>query len=441
MQVWRCYPILTGKLEPPITSSKDKIKVGFVGVGVKGAQHVRNLLHIEGVELSAVCDIRPEACQWAIDQCRLLGVPVPTTYQRGEHDFRRMCETEELDLVYTATPWRWHVPVCLAAMSNGKHAATEIPAAITIDDCWKLVEASEQFDKHLSMMENVNYRRDELLILRMVRENLLGELIHAEAGYMHDTRYLKIREHGDGLWLGQHHAERNGNLYPTHGLGPLAWYFNLGRGNRMEYMVSMSSKARGMNLYANEHLPEDHPYRKRDYINGDVNSSLIKTANGETILIKHDTDLPRPYSRINQVQGTRGIVRGFPQFSVSLENRDIIRGEHHSYRWRSGDEYYDQFDHPVWTKLMKLAEQTPVAVDGFNLSDEIRSGDYLEDYRLVDALRNGRQPDFDVYDAASWSAVTGLSEQSVADRSRPVDFPDFTNGKWRTRKPIEINGL
>lgn len=425
----------------PLPVVKETIRVGFVGVGAKGSQHVRNLLHIEGVELRAVCDIRPVACTWAKQQCAALGMPEPTSYTKGEYDFKRMCESEALDLVYTATPWRWHVPVCLAAMSNGKHAATEIPAAITVDDCWKLVETSEKTGRHLSMMENVNYRRDEMAILRMVREGVLGELVHAEAGYMHDTRYLKIREYGDGLWLGKHHAERNGNLYPTHGLGPLAWYMNLGRGNRMEYLVSMSSKARGMNLYAKEHLPKDHPYRQRNYINGDVNSSLIHLANGESMIIKHDTDLPRPYSRRNLVQGTRGIVRGFPEFQVSLESRDLKKGKHQSYRWRSGTEYFEQFDHPLWTYILQRAADTPAAVDGFKLADEIHSGDYLEDYRLIDALRHGRKPDYNVYDAAAWSAVTGLSEKSVANRSQPIDFPDFTKGKWKNRKPLEIMSL
>ena len=270
---------------------------------------------------------------------------------------------------------------------------------------------------------------------------LLGELIHCEAGYMHDTRYLKIREYGDGLWLGAHHAERNGNLYPTHGLGPLAWYTNLGRGNRMEYMVSMSSKARGMNLFAKEHLPEDHPYRQRDYINGDVNSSLIKTTNGETLIIKHDTDLPRPYSRVNLVQGTRGIVRGFPDFRVSLEDRDRKQAKHLSYQWRDGTEYYQDYDHPLWKQILRRAEETPIAADGFKLTDEIRSGDYLEDYRLIEAHRRGVTPDYDVYDAASWSVVTALSEKSVAGRSQAVDFPDFTKGKWKSRPPLKIMGV
>ena len=434
------------------TAPLDTVRIGFVGIGVKGWQHVRNLLHIDGARLVAVCDVREEPCRRTQRVCRELGYDEPTAYTRGDRDFERMCQEEDLDLVYTATPWRWHVPVCLAAMTSGKHAATEIPAAIGLDDCWKLVETSESTGRHLSMMENVNYRRDELAILRMCREGVLGELLHAEAGYMHDTRYLKIREYGDGLWLGAHHAERNGNLYPTHGLGPLAWNFGLGRGNRMEYLVSMSSKARGMNLYAKEHLPEGHPYRERDYINGDVNSSLIRTANGESILIKHDTDLPRPYSRTNLVQGTRGIVRGFPRFEVSLEADDLrtapdprtlehpYQGPHEGYRWRSGTELYERFDHPLWSHMQQVAAAADAqpAPDGFSVTAALRSGDYTEDYRLVQALRQGVAPDFDVYDAAAWSAVTALSEQSVANRSQAVDFPDFTKGQWKTRPRLDL---
>ena len=434
----------------PIT--RERVRVGFVGIGVKGWQHYRNLLHTPGVEMVAVCDILEGPVQKAQAACRTLGRPIPTGYTRGQTDFERMCGEENLDLVYTATPWEWHVPVCLAAMNAGQHAATEIPAAITEEDCWRLVDTSESTGRHLSMMENVNYRRDELAVLKMVRDGALGELIHAEAGYLHDTRYLKARDYGDGLWLGAHHAARSGNLYPTHGLGPLAWNFNLGRGNRMEYLVSMSSKARGMNLYAREHLPEGHPYRERDYINGDVNSSLIQTAGGESILIKHDTDLPRPYSRVNLVQGTRGIVRGFPRFLVSLETPASsgrvdgadYRPHHQSPRWDAvGDEVYERFDHPLWRSMQRYVAAIPktdaaATAGGFDLASEVRQGDYTEDYRLVQALRRDIAPDYDVYDAADWSVVTALSERSVANRSQAVDFPDFTRGKWKDRTPIDL---
>ncbi len=408
------------------------VRVGFVGVGVKGSEHVANLLRLEGMELAAVCDIRPEACASAQQQAEKLGKRKPTAYTRGERDFERMCESENLDLVYTATPWEWHVPVCLAAMRNGKHAATEVPAAITLEECWQLVETSEKTGKYCVMMENVNYMRHEMAILNMVRKGLLGELVHAEGAYAHDTRYLKIRDYGDGIWLGAHFAKRNGNLYPTHGLGPLAWYLNINHGDRLDYLVSMSSNARGMDLYAKEHLPSGHPKRIRKYINGDVNTSLIRTVNGLTIILKHDTDLPRPYSRTNLVQGTRGIVRGFPEFKVCLEGKD------HNHKWEPGAKYLAEHEHPLWKQSLERVAREPGSAGG---NPALITGDFLEDSRLIQALQTGVAPDFDVYDAATWSVVTALSEKSVADRSRPLEFPDFTRGKWKTNPPVRILGV
>ncbi len=420
----------------------DTVRVGFVGVGVKGSAHVGNLLQMEGVELKAVCDISQRQCAETQQQSVRLGKAKPTAYFDGEYDFVRMCETEELDLVYTATPWRWHTPVMLAAMNNGMHAATEVPAAVTIDQCWQLVETAEKTGRYCVMMENVNYQMNEMAIWQMVLQGLFGEIVHAEGSYLHDTRWLKANDYGDGLWLGDHHATRNGCLYPTHGIGPLAWYLDLNRGDRMEYLVSMSSNARGCGLYMEEHLLESHPKRKRDYINGDVNTCLIKTANGISIEIKHDTDLPRPYSRGTLIQGTRGIVRRFPDFAVCVE------GDTHNHKWEAGNKYASSFVHPLWQAVdeLKLGEFKanslgPIlegAVWNYDPGVELRNGDFLEDYRLIEALRQGKQPDFDVYDAASWSAIAPLSEQSVSSRSSAVDFPDFTRGRWRSRPPLEL---
>ena len=273
---------------------------------------------------------------------------------------------------------------------------------------------------------------------------LLGELIHAEGGYLHDTRQLKMNDFGDGLWLGNHHATRNGNLYPCHGFGPLAWYLNINRGDRLDFLVSMSSKARGLDLYAESHLPEGHPKRERKYLNGDVNTCLIRTVNGVSISLTHNTDSPRPYSRVNLVQGVKGIVRGWPEMAVSIE-----AGNPHP-AWESGDPYRVQYESAVRTQARKVHAGLPgVAKDFGPILDgavwkygpdpEVRHGDFLEDYRLVEALRSGVAPDFDVYDAATWSVIAVLSEQSVADRSRPVDVPDFTKGKWKSNPPINLS--
>jgi hypothetical protein len=399
----------------------ETVRVGFVGVGGMGSAHCRNLLNIEGVQIRAVCDIVAEKVEriqrWVTDA----GFPKPKGYSRGEWDFKRMCLQEDLDLVMTATPWRWHVPVCLAAMQAGKHAATEVPAAVTVDECWQLVETAEKTGKYCMMLENCCYGKRELTILNMVRRGLFGEIVHGEAGYLHDLRALKFSTTGEGLWRTDHSIKRDGNLYPTHGLGPVAECMNINRGNRFEYLVSMSTKARGLTLFAEEKFGKDSPQAKQHYALGDVNVSLIKTANGETITLYHDCNLPRPYSRIDKIQGTRGIAQGYP-------DRVYIEGISPELdRWDTLDNYFEKYEHPIW----KLKGESAKGAGHGGM-------DYIEDFRLIDALRTGRLPDMDVYDAAAWSVVSELSERSVVKKSKPIDFPDFTRGRWKTNTPIHL---
>ena len=403
----------------------DPVRIGFVGIGGRGSSLVRLLLELEGVEIRAVCDLIEDRVAKAQRWVEEAGQPKPIGYFPGETDFEQLCEREELDLVITATPWRWHVPVCVAAMKAGKHAATEVPAAVTVDECWQLVETSEKHNRHCVMLENCCYGRTEMMVLNMVRKGLLGELIHAEAGYMHELREdRELIGPGRSMeWRLKHMATRNGNLYPTHGLGPVAQCMNIDRGDRFEFLVSMSSKSRGLNLHYAKKFGADHPLAKQKYALGDVNFSLIQTANGCTISVGHDTQLPRPYSRINMVQGTKGIFEGYP-------DRIHIEGPGGGHDWESLDEYWAQYEHPLWKELNKKAK------------GKGHGGmDYMELYRLIQALRTGSPPDMDVYDAASWSVVSELSERSVANRSRPVDFPDFTRGKWKTNRPLEIVGV
>jgi len=235
----------------------DTVRIGFVGVGGMGSVHVRNLLDIEGVELRAVCDVRPEHAERARDWAVEAGRKPPTLYTSGETDFERMCGEEDLDLVYNATPWEWHVPICVAAMANGKHAATEVPAAYTLEDCWKLVEYAETHEKHCVMMENVNYGRSEMLVFHMARLGMFGDILHGEGGYLHDLRGIKFASDGEGLWRRDHAMVRNGNLYPTHGLGPIANCMDINRGDRFDYLVSMSGPSRGLQEWAQEHWPMD----------------------------------------------------------------------------------------------------------------------------------------------------------------------------------------
>ncbi len=398
----------------------ETVRVGFVGIGGMGSGHVSNLLQIEGVRIKAVCDIVPERTAWAQQRVKELGQPEPTAYTRGEYDFIRMCETEDLDLVYTATPWRWHVPVCVAAMKNGKHAATEVPAAVTLEECWQLVETAEKTKKHCIMMENCCYDRTELLILNMVRKGLLGELLHAECGYLHDLRDIKFTSAGEGLWRTAHSIKRNGDLYPTHGLGPVAQCMNINRGNQFDHLVSMSCNSRGLNLFAAKKFGPDSQQAKQKYALGDVVNTLIRTVNGQTILITHDTDTPRPYSRKILVQGTKGIVRKYPEGKIHIEGRTQGHG------WETLD-VYKEYEHPLWKTMQERAKG---AGHG--------GMDFIEDYRLIQCLRKGMPMDMDVYDAAAWSAVSQLSERSIAKKSRTMDFPDFTRGKWKTNQPLGI---
>ena len=405
---------------PPVPT----VRIGFVGVGGMGSVHVKNLLEVgrvsPGVEIRAVCDIRPEHAERAREWIREAGGPEPALYTRGERDFERMCAEESLDLVFTATPWRFHVPVCLAAMENEKHAATEVPAATTIEECWALVETAERTRRHCVMMENCNYGRWEMLVFHLVRQGLLGEVLHAEGGYLHDLREVKFSDRGEGLWRRAHSRERNANLYPTHGLGPVANCLDIGRGDRFDYLVSMSGPSRGLQEYAREHFPPDAPERSETFALGDVNTSLIRTARGRTITVVHDTNLPRPYSRIHLVQGTRGLFSGYP-------NRVYLEGRSPAHRWEDAETLLDEYEHPLWRSATGRG-----AAAGHGRMD------YLEDYRLIRCLQEGLPTEMNVYDAAALSAVTELSERSVAARSRPFDFPDFTRGGWERFPPLPV---
>ena len=397
----------------------DPVRIGFVGVGGQGTSHVQNLLRIPGVELRAICDIVAEKVERVQAMVVGAGQPKPEGYSKGTTDFKRLCERNDLDLVFNATPWEWHVPICVAAMEHGKHAATEVPAATTLEECWQLVETAERTKKHCIQMENCCYDRPEMLCLNLVKKGLLGEILHAEAGYCHDLRGIKFSNEGEGLWRLAHSIARNANLYPTHGLGPVAQCLDINRGDRFEYLVSVSSPARGLSQFAAKKFGPTDPRATQKYKLGDVNVSLIQTVLGKVITLYHDTDLPRPYSRIHHVQGTQGLFEKYP-------DRVYIEGRSPSDRWQELSAY-PEFDHPLW--------QT----EGERAKNAGHGGmDYLEDYRLIWALRNGQPLDMDVYDAASISAVTPLSEQSLAKRGQPIPFPDFLKGRWQATRQLHV---
>jgi hypothetical protein len=401
---------------PPI----EQVRIGFVGIGGQGSGHVRNFLRISGCRITAVCDIRAERTDWATKVITEAGHPPPTTYKRGPRDFERLCETEQLNLVFNATPWEWHAPIMLSAMKNGKHTATEVPAVMTIDDCWAIVEAAEKHRRHCVMMENCNYDRMEMMVFNMVRQGVFGEILHAAGGYLHDLRAIKFADEGEGLWRRAWSMKLDGNLYPTHGLGPIANCLDINRGDRFDYLVSMSGPSRGLQAWAAEHEPADSPKRRERYVLGDVNLTLIKTARGRTILVEHCTNLPRPYSRIHLVQGTKGLFQGYP-------NRVYVEGRSREDQWQQASEVLPEFEHPLWKELQ---DQAKGAGHG--------GMDFIEDYRLIKCLREGQPTDMDVYDAAALSAVVESSVRSVKRRADAIDLPDFTRGRWKSRPPLPI---
>ncbi len=394
----------------------ERVRMGFVGVGLQGGGHIHNFLKMDKVDIVAICDIdtarAKEVAGWITDA----GKPAPDLYTRGVWDFKRMCERDDIDLVFNATPWKWHVPACVEAMVTGKHTAVEVPAAYTIDGCWELVETAEKTNRHCVMMENCCYGRSELMLLKMVRSGLLGELLHAEAAYIHDLRAIKFSNKNEGLWRLDHSVTRNGNLYPTHGLGPVAQCMDINRGDAFDYIVSMSSNARGLSLFAEANLNKTDKRRHQKYALGDMNTSLIRTKKGMSIMVQHDTTTPRPYSRINMLQGTKGVFRGYP-------DRIYVEGRNEGHHFDDPASYREAYDHSLWKANSEAAKG---AGHG--------GMDYLEDFRLIESLLHGKPMDMDVYDAAPISVVTELSEISVANRSRPVDFPDFTRGRWEKRK-------
>lgn len=405
------------------TGPLERIRIGVVGTGNRGSYLTRLLLDMDGVEIRAVCDIVEARAAFVQEMVAGKSQPRPQAYCGGERDFERLCARDDLDVVLTATPWEWHAPVCIAAMRAGKHAVTEVPAAWSLEQCWELVDTAERTGRHCMMLENVCYFRNAMMVINMVRRGLLGELVHCECGYQHDLRGLAedTTPGAKPSWRRQEALRHNGNLYPTHPIGPVAQWLNINRGDRFDYLVSVSSKSVGVQAYFRERLGLDHPLAREPLRQGDVNTTLIRTAGGCTVTLYYDTHLPRPYDLIFRAQGTKGIYLGTLD-QIYIDGRSPI-----AHAWEPIKAYAEEYDHPLWRRLGEQA-----AGKGHGGSD------YLMLHRLVEALRSGTAPDMDVYDAATWSVITPLSEQSVANRSRPVDFPDFTRGKWRTNAPIAV---
>jgi hypothetical protein len=394
--------------------AKDTVRLGVIGVGARGNALIDNFSAIPGVRITALCDVVKDKVDRAQARLEKAGQPVPALYHSSERAYERLVTRDDIDLVAIATPWVWHTPAAVAGMKAGKHVAVEVPAARTIEDCWALVNASEKTRRHCVQLENCCYGENELMVLLMVRAGLFGDLTHGACAYNHDLRSVLFSNESEGLWRRLENVRRNGNLYPTHGLGPVAHYMDINRGDRFDYMVSMSSPSLSLQAYRKEKLPADDPRSKEVYRNGDLNVSLIKTARGRMITLEHDVATPQPYDRINLIAGVKGIFRDYPP-------RIFVDGGGRE-EFGPLDPYKEEFTHPYWKQVGRLARE----LGGHG------GMDFVMAYRLIECMREGTPPDIDVYDAAAWSAPGPLSELSVAKGGIPVKFPDFTRGGWRT---------
>lgn len=379
--------------------------------------------HIQGTEIKALCDLRPEKAE-AVNKSLAGTKHRPELYTSGDEDWKKLCERSDLDLIYIATPWALHTPMAVYAMNHGKHVCVEVPAAKTIEECWQLVTTSEQTKKHCMILENCCYDFFELLTLNLARQGFFGDIVHGEGGYIHDLlegNFSKTKYYN--MWRLKENF-RNGNLYPTHGLGPVAQIMNINRGDKMDSLTSASGKDFSMAMMASELAAKDDFYKPfaGKKFRGNMNTTTIHTANGRTIMLQHDVSSPNIYSRIHKISGTRGSALKYP-----LPGR-IATGHED---WLSATEYQkleDQYTPPIVKKLGEMAKQ----VGGHG------GMDFMMDWRTIDCLRNGLPLDIDVYDAAAWSSVAPLTEWSVANKSALIAFPDFTSGSWKANKPVDV---
>jgi len=403
------------------TDPIEQVRVAFIGLGNRGPGHVRRTHALyPRANVVALCDIRKDRAQMSADWLKEQG-HTAEVYGGKEDSWKEMVKRDDIDLVIISTPWKDHVPMCVYSMQQGKHVACEVPLATTLEECWQLVDTAEETQRNCMMMENVCYGDEELWVLNMVDKGVLGTLTYAEAAYIHNLRDSLFSKTGYyDMWRIRHHVEKDGNLYPTHGLGPVAQYMNIARGDRFNFLVSMSSREASLSEHSLTVENDNEFYNRNDFQHGDMNNTLIKTAKGRTILVQHDVVTPRPYSRINLLSGTMATHEGYP-------SRLSLHGKGHE--WLPEEEYkemYQKYRHPIWDQLKAEIEKN--------------SGhggmDFVMTYRLIDCFNKGVPLDMDVYDGVDWSVVTPLSAVSVQLGSVPVQFPDFTRGKWKGERVL-----
>ena len=419
-----------------------KVRVACIGVGSRGTSALRRLSQVPGTVVTAVADLFQDRIDKELDWLKKNGKPAPVLTVAGPEGYKRICESDAVDVIYNVTPWHMHAPIALYAMEHGKVALNEVPGALTIDECWQLVETSERTRMPCMMLENCCYGEEEMLMLNMVKQGVFGDIVHGEAGYIHDQRALQYGSRYHSLagdpdagktgrpgWALDFYSKHSGNWYPTHGLGPVAKYMDINRGDNFDFLVSLDSRQANYHHYGREMYAD---WRKDFKVRmGDMNLSLIKTKLGRSILLEHDVSSPRPYSRLNLISGTKGMAMSYPELKVAFEEK-TGDGKAHAYRDAEATEAIRRkYRHPFWQVAGEIAKKA----GGHG------GMDYIMDLRWSYCLQNGLPLDTDVYDLAAWSAMVELTEKSVDSGSRPADCPDFTRGAWRTAKPFTVDEI
>lgn len=399
----------------------ENVRVGIIGLGMRGKGFARRLTIIEGAEVVALCDLSQENLDKTQSQIEKLGGKRADEYT-GAEDWKELCQRDDIDLVYIITPWALHTPMAVYAMEHGKHVAIEVPAAMTIAECWQLVDTSERTRRHCMMLENCVYDHFELTALNMAQQGLFGEIIHGEGAYIHNLDEFWHQYHGN--WRLKYNQTHRGDVYATHGLGPICQALNIHRGDRMTHLVSMDTDSWVGKEVAKEQLGSE------EFANGDHTSTLIRTHKGKTIELQHNVYTPRPYNRLYQLTGTKGFANKYPIEGIMVATDAIKEGgvvadhenlsAHRFVPKEVKDALFELYRHPIQKELMERAKK----VGGHG------GMDFIMDYRLIYCLRNGLPLDQDVYDAAEWSCIGELTAASIENNSMPVAFPDFTRGDW-----------
>lgn len=404
----------------------DVVRMGFVGLGNRGAAAVPRINYIDKVAIKGLCDIRPERV--TLVQASIKGSDHhPDIYTEKEDSWKKLCERDDIDVIYIATPWNLHVPIATYAMNHGKHVALEVGNAESIDECWELVNASEKNKRHCILLENCCYDFFELLTLNMARQGFFGEIIHCEGAYIHNNvESLFDQEARYKLWRLKENVKGSGNLYPTHGLGPICKVMNINRGDHLDHLISMSGDDFTMKGLETKSYKKDPAAFKQfldDKFRGNMNTSMIRTGKGKTIMLQHDVSSLRVYSRIHLISGTKGSALKYPlPGRIANSHEDWFTEE----QMKAMEEKYTL---PIVKKLGEMAAK----VGGHG------GMDFLMDWRWIDCLRNGLPMDNDVYDAALWTSIGPLSKWSVANKSATIQVPDFTRGSWQNNLPDEFS--